>query len=519
MKIAIGHYHLNRGGVTRVIANHLKALNCTHSTTEPPLKVALLFGGRSEDWPIELIGELQSLDVSFHPVEELDYDGIRYGHGDLAAQLKSTLENAGFRSQETVLHFHNHSLGKNTDLPLAVAELAQTGYACLLQIHDFAEDFRPQHYQQLASKVCDDKFEQLPAILYPQASQVHYAVLSGRDHSILREAGVHKTRLHLLPNSITEFGSNPERDMVREELARRFGIPTDDRLFVYPVRGIRRKNLGEALLWSALADKKTSFALTLAPLNPEECQSYEQWKEFAKQLDLKWHFDVGGKNGMEFQEILSASDVILTTSVCEGFGMVFLEAWLAGRQLVGRDLPAITGDFEDMGLRFPGLEPGLLIPVDWIGQGKLCCAVIESFKNVLSSFGRATPTDKDLRSEFDHLITDGLIDFAICNTGFQRQIVERLVRGQCDRNRILEINPSIGLSLKHRASDQSLISHNGDIIRREYSLDQCGNRLQGIYQRLVSSAREKMLQPPAHGNRVLESFLDLSRFQPLRVER
>ena len=185
---------------------------------------------------------------------------------------------------------------------------------------------------------------------------------------------------------------------------------------------------------------------------------------------------------------------------------------------MGRDLPAITEDFVNVGLRFPGLEKSLWIPVEWIGKDNLFCAVKETFKNVLTSFGRTSPTDKDLQGKLDRLVNDGCVDFGQCNTGFQRQIVERLVGSQGDRDRILALNPSIDGSLKNRATDQTLIDHNADIIRREYSLDQCGDRLQGIYQRLVSSGRDDKLQPPVHGNRILECFLDLLRFHPLRVE-
>ena len=49
---------------------------------------------------------------------------------------------------------------------------------------------------------------------------------------------------------------------------------------------------------------------------------------------------MGAPGGLEFFENLAAADAVATTSLAEGFGMVFLEAWLAGRPLVGRDLPS-----------------------------------------------------------------------------------------------------------------------------------------------------------------------------------
>ena len=50
MKVAIVHYHLNRGGVTQVIANHLRGLK-EHAPNAEQTPVALLQKGRSEGWP------------------------------------------------------------------------------------------------------------------------------------------------------------------------------------------------------------------------------------------------------------------------------------------------------------------------------------------------------------------------------------------------------------------------------------------------------------------------------------
>ena len=285
MKIAIIHYHLNRGGVTQVVSNHLRALNEQH-VGDGLLPVALIHGGRCAGWPHERLPDLRQLDISMHTVDELDYDNVRPKRGSLTEQLQSTLRNAGFDPHETVLHIHNHSLGKNSEFLGALRELAGTGYGVLLHIHDFAEDFRPENYRALSAGLDADMLDNLPGQLYPQAAQIHYAVLNQRDHSILIDAGLESSRLHLLPNAVAEIGPLPPRDQARAKLAERFGIATRHRYVLYPVRGIRRKNLGEALLWSALADCETSFGLTLSPLNPVEYRSYEGWTELASQLGL-----------------------------------------------------------------------------------------------------------------------------------------------------------------------------------------------------------------------------------------
>ena len=53
MNIAIVHYHLNRGGVTQVVRNHLLALDAV-SDPDQRIRTAILFGGRKQGWNNDL---------------------------------------------------------------------------------------------------------------------------------------------------------------------------------------------------------------------------------------------------------------------------------------------------------------------------------------------------------------------------------------------------------------------------------------------------------------------------------
>lgn len=508
MKVVIIHYHLNRGGVTQVIANHLQGLSA-HAPSGERTPVALLYGGRSKGWREGLPRELARLDVSLRVVPELDYDNVRPGRRSLAEQLRSTLAQAGFLPRETVLHVHNHSLGKNAALPGAVRELGDAGYPMVLQIHDFSEDFRPDNYRNVAAS---------PVTLYPQAPHVHYAVLNSRDRSILQAAGVETSRLHLLPNAVADFGPLPRRKQARAKLAERFGIPVDHRFVLCPIRGIRRKNLGEVLLWSALAEVKTWFGVTLPPLNPLEQPSYARWKELAVECGLPCAFELGADGGLEFKENLSAADLILTTSVAEGFGLVFLESWLAGRSLVGRDLPEITSDFVSAGMRFDTLRPSLLVPVDWIGKEAFRGSIEKAFADVLAAYGEPSPAVELLRAKTDDLVHDGLADFAAYTTSMQQTIIKRVASDTSSRELVRAANPWIVDALRSHEANQQAVEHNAEVVRSSYSLASCGRRLSDIYHRVRASDRDHSHVPLPHGERILQGFLDISRFHPLRVE-
>ena len=149
MKLVILHYHLHSGGVTRVIENHLRALNVNGSTGDP-LRLLVLHGGRMDGWPLDLESQLPRIDLKLCPIAGLDYDALSAAdQPSLSQNLRSCLNRHNFSPAETLLHIHNHSLGKNAAFPRAMFQLAKEGYRLLLQIHDFAEDFRPANYRDL----------------------------------------------------------------------------------------------------------------------------------------------------------------------------------------------------------------------------------------------------------------------------------------------------------------------------------------------------------------------------------
>ena len=365
MRLAILHHHLNRGGVSQVIANHLRSL-ATLAKEDRPERVAILYDGQRDGWPDDPLAGVGAFPVELVVLPALAYDepGARADPDRLAEKLRTALEAAGFASEETLLHAHNHSLGKNASLPGALRLLADAGWRMLLQVHDFAEDNRPENYRHLREAIGESEPDRLGAILYPQGQGIHYATLTERDADILRDAGVVAERLHTLPNPVAEFDGMPSQEEARSRVFPALGLPAESRLIVYPVRGIRRKNLGEMLLLSALAPEGTCFAVTLRPKNPVEAASFDRWRRVAEDCKLPCRFDTGGPKeqggyGCDFKDTLAAADAILTTSVAEGFGMVFLEAWLAGKPLIGRDLPEITREFKAAGMTFGGLYDSL----------------------------------------------------------------------------------------------------------------------------------------------------------------
>ncbi|MEN0111234.1 MAG: hypothetical protein AAF805_10985, partial [Planctomycetota bacterium] len=151
MLLAILHHHLNRGGVTSVIANHCRAL-ATLPDADRPERVVVLFDGQRDGWPENLLDELAgrlAVELVVEPALGYDAAGATADSAGLADVLAQRLAACGLSPEDTLLHTHNHSIGKSASLPGALGRLADAGWRMLLQVHDFAEDNRPENYAHL----------------------------------------------------------------------------------------------------------------------------------------------------------------------------------------------------------------------------------------------------------------------------------------------------------------------------------------------------------------------------------
>jgi glycosyltransferase involved in cell wall biosynthesis len=55
------------------------------------------------------------------------------------------------------------------------------------------------------------------------------------------------------------------------------------------------------------------------------------------------------------------ADMVITTSILEGFGFVYIEPWYAGTAVIGRDLPLVTEDFNKAGMDLGHLYRVLMV--------------------------------------------------------------------------------------------------------------------------------------------------------------
>lgn len=494
-KLAIVHHHLRTGGVSRVISRTVRALGDRFA-------LAVLAG--------EAAPRGFAHDCAVGRVEGLGYaeGGTAPDARDLAKRLRETARDA-LGGAPDIWHVHNHSLGKNPALGEALALMANQGEHLLLHIHDFAEDGRPSNYRKLLAH-CGNDAARLAAMLYPVASHVHYATINSRDRDALTRAGIPPAQIHLVHNPVEIEGTNLKREggLPARHANQECTPPTANdstRLFLYPSRAIRRKNIGEFLLWSAMAAPGDRFAVTMAPQNPAQRPAYDGWVQFAATHELPVDFDVGG-GSRSLADLLGAVAAAITTSVAEGFGLAFLEPALAGRPVVGRNLPEVTAGIAELGIDLSGLYSRLDVPLEWIGAERLRDLIEGSLTKSRELFGRKT-SRSDVDAALAAACHNESVDFGRLDEAMQQSVIGRAIDSPDARAAITphDLGPS--------PDWRTAAAMNREVIARELSPEAYATRLGRAYTSLLDSptSPQEALNPDA----VLEQFLDAGRFLPL----
>lgn len=468
MRIAILHFHLRPGGVTRVI-------EMAHDALVAAGHEVLVVSGE----PQPEAGRLPVDRVAVAPA-------LRYGvTSSRWKELKEEVEacvHARWTDGADVLHLHNHALGKNFALPLAVAAWAREGGRLLLQIHDFAENGRPENYRLLLEQLGGE--EGLRGVLYPVSSQVAYGLLNTQDLNRMQAAG----NCHWLPNPVILPDS--KHPVTASELQA-------ERLIVYPCRGIRRKNIGEALLLASALEPGEKLVLTAPPLTPSDQALYARWRVQAERLKLPVVFEGQTLLGRTTVDFLLGASLCLTTSVTEGFGMAFLEPWLAGVSLAGRDLPQVTGDFRGSGVEFSRLYARCDVPVSDARRQAVEQAIHAAVRHSCESYH--VPLRPEMAAQ-------------ACAAVFQGELADFGRLPEAAQERILEEGTRPGIALSQEKPE--IIEKNRATIAAQYS--------PAAYAAKLEAAYHSLLLEPTSGVEFLDTralllgMLDFWNFSALR---
>ncbi|HOV38594.1 MAG TPA: hypothetical protein PLG79_07730 [Spirochaetales bacterium] len=461
MRVAFLHYHAKRGGVTRVVEQQMEALRdvaqslfITGNGTNPETRVKPLI------------------------VPGAGYDGMRpeIPPEEIAEEILRAIESR-WPSGCDILHVHNPLLRKNRDFLKILKILQKKGVTLFLQIHDTAEDLRPESYY----------FHEE----YPE--NCHYGVINSRDFQLFLQAGLQPIGLHSLPNCVEPL----------PQVSSEKGGKNRD-LVLYAVRAIRRKNVGETILLSCFLSSPYRIGITLPPTSPGDYPSYENWKSFV----LKHNFPVEFELGMKYQleTLVDRSCFMITTSIREGFGFAFLEPWTVEKALFGRKIPYLAEDFERRGVDLSDLYEQLRIPLDVLPladvRGQWETVVRETYGRY-----KLALEDEELENAWNTLIEGECIDFPYLHPFIAQGMIHRCKEDSSVKKLLLELNPYLE-NLASPDPDPEKIEKNRETVLRMYSKEKYRDQLLSIYQQVLTVPVKQKI----HKKRLLRSFLNPKAF-------
>lgn len=351
MRLVVFHYHLLPGGVTQVITSSaIAALKYL-----PNIDGITLVSGKknNSDNVIKNIRSkldstvLGKTEINYVTLPELDYISDMKNYPNPEA-LKQIL-NDHFAG--ALWWVHNYHLGKNPFFTEALLQIAEEypEQKIVLQIHDFPEASRFNNLETLLKNVT------LP--LYPNTQNIKYVTINSRDRNYLTTAGIPKEMVFLLNNPVENLPLE-ETDRYRNNYSKidKFltkvspsyiqGAP----LLIYPVRTIRRKNVLEAGLLARCSRTPVNFIPTLPGVSKTET-GYSQIIDDCFRENLIPGAAQAGlvlePEGISFSNIMNAGKMIISSSVQEGFGYLFINSLQWRKPLFARNLD-IVDDFKNI---------------------------------------------------------------------------------------------------------------------------------------------------------------------------
>src|SRR3989339_1737943 len=173
MKVAFIHYHLETGGVTTVIRQQIESIRGA-------CEVMVLSGSLpSSPFPADVI-RIPGLGYTVQP------DAASAVNPEDVAESIDRAIHSKWSDGCDLIHVHNPTLAKNVCFLEILKALQNRCLNLFLQIHDFAEDARPDVY-----------FRE------PYPSDCHYGVINSRDYRILLKSGLKTEGVHKISNTIS----------------------------------------------------------------------------------------------------------------------------------------------------------------------------------------------------------------------------------------------------------------------------------------------------------------------------
>jgi len=500
IRIAWGHYSIgDKGGVNTVIKRnvcHLLDLFDDYEVT--------LFGKMSHD--IDSFLDFSNPRLSYidmpclsvdgkfidRSIDGQDYHDYRWMGAQIEKKFIKQIDDFD------LIFFENSSVGNNPSVNVAFALHTQGSRSYtpdkrfIFRTHDFFFD-RPSNFRNV-KKLRIHRNDLVPdwhPVIFPNYRNTHYVSINTNDAMKLYENGISRENIHYLPNSVK--AGQREEENKGSELRKLFEakglVGKDEKVILYPIRVAPRKNVEEAILitqlFNRLADPdagvrekfrtegKYRLVISLDRRTGKFKPYADHIRSFIQKsgipvtlgvgdyvsLERRYHAD-GTIASYSVSDLYSMSDIVITTSILEGFGMVFIEPWLFDKPLIGRNL-FVTKDFRNAGMKLGHLYDSLRVGgTDYPRYGM----EEEQILYIASNEYRPEELDRRLSCISDLENRNSLKEFTEDN--------------------YLLINNTLSML---RAS-HNYLAHNKETVKREYSNESVARKLDSIIRSVGGKA-------------------------------
>ncbi len=472
IKIIIFHYHLLPGGVTDVVtASAISFLN--YSDEISSIKIV---SGRDDNLKNiyekikKSIPSNRKEDISYEVMPEIDYyENIN--KKDTSETIKDALYNK-FTSKNCIWWIHNYHLGKNPLFTKAVLKIAENEkQKMIFHIHDFPECSRYGMLKLLKEHIHSD--------LYIEKENIRYVLINKRDFEYMNRGGIDKKLLYLLENPIKTISHNSKNNkkaisILTKNLGPHFkGWITGKPYILYPVRAIRRKNIAEAGFLSLITDN--NLIVTLPGVSAREKNYSKECEKLFKTGTIPGMFGIGfdiDKYDISFNDLISASSLIISSSIQEGFGYLYLNSMNWGKPLIARDLD-ILKSFKSSFNNYPSHFYDTIV-VNLSQETRK--ALYKNYRDKIKLLDEHI-TKKDsnvLLDEFDRLLSDNPIDFSYLSFDVQKSVLEQVKMDTQYKNECIKLNEP---TIEKIDSFMNLnIKPNHSILKENWSYESYGKK-------------------------------------------
>jgi glycosyltransferase involved in cell wall biosynthesis len=403
--LGIGHYGIGfRDGVNTVIARNVRAL----SALDPDMRITLF--GKLASHYYEFIKPLPP-NVDFRNIDEFNAEeaASRLGEKSVFEQRVHDYVWMGTNLAEVlvdkladmdVIMIENLGIGIQPYVTYAFYLFTQYAYTrgmdkrFIYRCHDFVQQ-RPANFRNV-KKFHHPRFGVVPdwhSILYPAYPSITYIAINRYDRMRLLEHGIEEEKIFYIPNPVDKSIVPPDdrRSELRAKIIARENLNPEIRFLLYPVRCVRRKNVEEAIFLTAFFNRlvdgdvvrnncrlneRYHLLVSIRPESGDDAEYADQLVGFVQEHRLPATIGLGDLVALEREpdpgddskirsysigDLYRVSDLVITTSVLEGFGFSYIEPWLLDRAVIGRSIPYITPDFQAAGMKLGHLYNALIV--------------------------------------------------------------------------------------------------------------------------------------------------------------